>query len=172
MGKAGQLEVKELTEELTKLKKAQVSLQYEKRVIALQKIKSSAFGTRQELADYLGVGKRTLERWITKYSREGIEGYLTVKPRRKGSKIITLEIHEGLKQRVNDPHNSFLGYWDAQQWVKQEFGVNVKYHWLRKYLINTFGTKVKSPRKSHVKKDKEAQKSFLKTTTDNRTHYK
>ncbi len=172
MGKVSDLKIKESEEELNKLRKSQRSLKFEKRVIALQKIKGGESGTRQELSDYLGIGKRTLEGWLTSYSREGIEQFLTVKPRRKGSKIITSEIHEGLKQRVNDPHQSFLGYWDAQQWVEQQYGVHVKYHWLRKYLINRFGTKVKSPRKSHVKKDQKAQDSFLKTTQENETYYK
>jgi hypothetical protein len=36
---------------------------------------------------------------------------LSDKPKNKKSKIITPEIHLGLSQRVNDPTNTFLGYW-------------------------------------------------------------
>ena len=89
---------------------------------------------------------------------------LTDKPKNKKSKIISQEIHDGLKKRVYDVNNSFLGYWDAQRWVASEYGVEVKYQRIREYLIKHFGTKVKSPRKSHVKKDKEDEASFLKTT--------
>ena len=86
------------------------------------------------------------------------------KPKNKTSKIITPSIHKGLSQRVKDPHNPFLGYWDAQNWVKQEYGVDIKYQRIREYLIQHFKTKPKTPRKSHYKKDDKAEKAFLKTT--------
>ena len=42
---------------------------------------------------------------------------LSDKPKNKQSKIITIEIHQGLEQSVNEPQNPFLGYLDAQNWV-------------------------------------------------------
>ena len=85
------------------------------------------------------------------------------KPKNKQSKIITPEIHKGLEQRVNDPNNPFLGYWDAQEWVNEKYNVQVKYQRIREYLKQHFKTKLKSPRKSHYKKDVEAEEAFLKT---------
>jgi hypothetical protein len=64
---------------------------------------------------------------------------------------------------VNDSHNPFLGYWDAQQWVVEQYGVEVKYQRIREYLIQHFSTKLKVLRKSHYKKDDDAEKAFLKT---------
>ena len=80
------------------------------------------------------------------------------------SKIITPIIHQGLEQKVNDPHNPFPGYWEAQDWVQQEYGIEIKYQRIREYMIQHFKTKIKSPRKSHIKKDKQAEEAFLKTT--------
>lgn len=85
------------------------------------------------------------------------------------SKIISQEIHLGLEKRANDPHNPFLGYWDAQDWVKKEYGVEIKYQRIREYLIQHFLTKTKSPQKSHIKKDKQAEEAFLKTPKHVRT---
>jgi len=73
-------------------------------------------------------------------------------PKNKQSKIITSEIHLGLSQRVNDPLNHFLGYWDAQIWVNETYGIDIKYQRIREYLKQHFKTKLKSPRKSHYKK--------------------
>lgn len=84
-------------------------------------------------------------------------------PKNKKSKIITPEIHKGLEERLNSSEKGFLGYWEAQQWVSNQHGVQVKYHWLRQYLIKHFKTKLKSPRKSHYKKDYQAVDAFLKT---------
>jgi len=164
MGKQSKLEVKESLTELQKLLSKQKILKLERRISCLIFIKSKKFDSRQELADYLGVHKRTMERWLKDYSTSGISAMLTIEPKNKGSKIISQEIHNGLKQRVYDSNNPFLGYWDAQQWVNNQYGVEVKYQRIREYLIQHFSTKLKTPRKSHYKKDLEAEKSFLKTT--------
>lgn len=57
-----------------------------------------------------------------------------------------------------------MGYWDAQQWILGEYGVEVNYQRVREYLIKHFGTKVKRPRKSHIDKDPNGEATFFKTT--------
>jgi transposase len=104
-----------------------------------------------------------MERWISKYKTGGIEQMLHDESKLRESKIITPQIHEGLEKRVKDVQNPFLGYWDAQNWVHQTYGLDIKYQRIREYLIQHFKTKIKTPRKSHVKKDKQAEKAFLKT---------
>lgn len=163
MGEKAHLDIKESLPELQKILGNRKSMKEEKRVRCLMAIKSAKFETRQELAVYVGIHIRTLERWINSYKSGGIAEMLSDKPKDKQSKIITQEMHLGLEKRANDPHNPFLGYWDAQNWVKQEYGVEVKYQRIREYLIQHFRTKTKSPRKSHVKKDKQAEEAFLKT---------
>jgi transposase len=164
MGKKANLDIKESVLELKNMLKKQKTLQTEKRLKSLILIKSGKFETRQAVADYLGIHIRTLERWINYYKSGGLDSMLIDKPKNKQSKIITPAIHQGLSQRVNDSHNPFLGYWDAQNWVKQEYGIDVKYQRIREYLIQHFKTKLKTPRKSHYKKDEQAENAFLKTS--------
>lgn len=163
MGKKAKLEIKESLSDLKKLKARQESLQGQKRVLALIHIKTGKFATRMELAAGLGVHIRTLERWLKDYKKNGITEMVADKPRPKPSKLITAEIHQGLAQRVYDPSKPFLGYWEAQQWVQEEYGTRINYHWLRAYMIKYFETKVKRPRKVHAKKDEQAGEAFLKT---------
>lgn len=132
-------------------------------MIWLESILSKRFKTRKELAEYLNINPRTQERWVLQYINHGIDGLLSDAPKNLRSRIITPEIHKGLEARVNSQTNPFLGYWDAQEWVFQECGVEVKYHLIRHYLIQHFKVKLKSPRKSHYKKDEHAEKAFLKT---------
>ena len=112
----------------------------------------------------MGVSTRAQERWAIKYQQGGIEELLSDKPKDIKSRIITKEIHQGLEKRVNSSDNPLLGYWDAVDWVKSEYEVSVSYHLLRYHLIKHFKTKLKSPRKSHYKKDDQAVTAFLKTT--------
>ena len=163
MGKTAYLDIKESLTELKALLLKQKNLRGEKRVKSLIFIKTKKFKTRQEVSNYLGVHIRTLERWVVNYKSRGIHEMLSDKPKNKQSKIITPEIHAGLSKRVKDPHKPFLGYWDAQQWVNTTYEVDVKYQRIREYLKQHFKTKLKSPRKSHYKKDPEAEKAFLKT---------
>jgi transposase len=157
--------IKESILELKKIAKKQPSIQRQKRVNCLLFIKLSKFKTRQALADHLGVHIRTQERWIATYRKDGLNAMLHDKPQNKPSKIITQQIHQGLSEKVKDANNPLLGYWDAQNWVKEEFNTEVKYHWLRAYMIKHFKTKLKSPRKSHIKKDEQAVESFFKTAS-------
>lgn len=150
--------------ELKKIRSKQPSLSKQKRVDCLIHIKTSKFKTRQELANHLGVHIRTQERWLAQYREEGIISLLSNEAQIRPSKIITPEIHAALEAKVNSSDSPFLGYWEAQQWVEEEFNVSIKYHWLRKYLITHFKTKLKSPRKSHYKKDEQAIEAFFKTT--------
>lgn len=164
MAKPREFRVKESVSELQLLRKKQSNFKYEKRLIWLQSIVSKRFKTRKELALYLDISPKSSERWTHKYIEGGIDGLLSDQPKKISSRIITEEIHKGLEERVNSSENGFLGYWDAQNWVNQTYGVDIKYHLLRHYLIKHFKTKLKSPRKSHYKKDVDAEKAFLKTT--------
>lgn len=162
MGKKAKLLVKESLAELQKLRKQQKTLTNQKRIITLLRIKEETDETRKALANFLCVSIRTIERWVNTYKKGGIEKLLEIKPRKKSSKIITNEIHQELSEKLNDPHNPFLGYWEVKDWLVQHYDINVKYHTIRKYLITHFKTKVKRGRKSHIKKDPQAIEAFLK----------
>lgn len=163
MGKKAEIQISESVEDLKKLLRKQKTLKGEKRVKCLLELKTDRFETRQHLADYLGVHIRTLERWLNSYRSAGVHEMLLDRPKNKRSKIITPAMHSSLERKVNDSLNPFLGYWDAQNWIRQEFGIEIKYQRIREYLIQHFRTKLKTPRKSHYKKDEEAEKAFLKT---------
>jgi len=68
-----------------------------------------------------------------------------------------------LQQRLADPLNPFNGFWDAQQWVQETYGVEVNYKTLWSYITDKLDGRIKIPRKSNIKKDKEAEADFFKT---------
>lgn len=160
MGKKAYLDIKESVSDLKAIVSKQKTLKGKQRAKSLLFIKTDKFETRQGIADNLSVHIRTLERWLSDYRDGGVDQMLNDKPKNKKSKIITTEIHKGLSRRVYDPNNPFLGYWDAQNWVKQQYGVDVKYQRIREYLMQHFKIKLKTPRKSHYKQDNKAEKLF------------
>ncbi|QGY47652.1 hypothetical protein GM418_29485 [Maribellus comscasis] len=64
MGRQSKFKIKEDLKELESLLKKQTSLSGEKRVKCLIFTKENRFSTRSQLAQYLGVHKRTIERWL------------------------------------------------------------------------------------------------------------
>ena len=164
MGKLAEIEISQSVEQLKSIRSKESSARGKSRINALIHLKEQTFRTRQELANHLQVHIRTLERWLSQYVLQGMNLMIKDAPKNKGSKIITKEIHEALKGRVSNSEDPFLGYWEAQKWVNENFDVQIKYQRIREYMIKHFKTKLKTPRKSHVKKDKQAIEAFLKTT--------
>lgn len=163
MSKRKEFKISESLEEIKKLRSKQSLLYKERRLLWLQVLKESNEITRERSSIKSGISLRTQERCIDRYNSGGIEGLLNDAPNLKKSKIITEEIHQGLSKRVTSSDNPFLGYWESKDWVLSEYGVEITYHWIRAYLIKHFKTKLKTPRKSHYKKDSQAIDAFLKT---------
>lgn len=164
MGKYVTFKVKESLQELKILLTKQRKPRNVMRIQSLLFLAEQRFKTRQALADYLCIHKRTMEKWLAKYEQGGISMMLIPDIVIRESKLITPQIHEALSEKLNDVQGGFSSYVEAQQWVNQKFDENITYHWIRQYMINKFKTKIKRPRKSHVNKDPKAAEAFLKTT--------
>lgn len=161
MGRKSQIQIRETLEELTAFRRKCKSVKEEKRVLALIHLKENEDITQAEVAESLGVTDRTMRAWLRQYKELGLSGCLPRRTRAKKSKLISREIHEALEVRLSDTSNPLLGYWHAKEWLLEEHCVSLNYHWLRKYMIEKLAAKLKQPRKSHIKKDKEAQRQFF-----------
>lgn len=156
--------ITESFDELLDLKKVQSTFRNIQKVQLLELLKKSPTISRTLSSQEIGITLRSQERWLKLYIDSGIEGLLSIRTSSKKSKVITKEIHDGLAQRLGSSKDCFLGYWDAHQWVVSTYKVKVSYHNLRAYMKKHFKTKLKSPRKSHYKKDEQAVEAFLKTS--------
>lgn len=130
---------------------------------ALILIKEGKLKTLSEIATACDVHYSTLQRWMTTYKKVGIKQLLKPVKRNKPSKIITPEIHDSLESRLTDPDNPFSGYVEVQEWLQKEHDVEIEYQWLWKYMKTKLNSVLKVPRKSNIKKNKEAEDSFFKT---------
>lgn len=157
-----QLDVKESFEELYSLKKKVKNHRLKVRVLFLILEKERRFKIREELAEYLGVDDSTLLRWGISYHKNGISGFIKLSVGGNKKSLIPSNVHDGLKLKTHDSSNPLQGYWDAINWVKEEYNIELKYNTLRMYMIRNFSTKLKMPRKSHYKKDDQAIEVFKK----------
>ncbi|WP_298951859.1 transposase, partial [uncultured Nonlabens sp.] len=121
MAKPKEFLITESFEELKKLRKQHKDLNLAKRVLWLIYLKEKKFKTRVELCDYLDIVPKTEQRWSKRYRLGGIEELLNDKSKVRKSKLFSPEVHKALEDRLNLSENGFLGYWDAQQWVNENF---------------------------------------------------
>lgn len=163
MGRKRTTIIKESLTALHNLRPKQITSSNSKRLESLILIKSGQFAKLEYIAKNLMIDSSTLDNWLSIYRKGGIDVLLKPKKRKRDSKFITPAIHKGLEDRLNDPDNSFNGFWDAQQWVKDIYGVDIEYQLLWHYMTHKLDAKIKIPRRSNIKKDPEATAAFLKT---------
>lgn len=134
-----------------------------KRLESLILIKSDKYGKLEEVATHLGITRRTLLNWINEYKSGGVDLLVSPAARNKPSKLITPEIHDELGKRLLSQIDPFSGYVEAKEWLLKEYGVDIEYQWLWKYMKTKFKSVLKVPRRTNIKKNTDAEADFFKT---------
>lgn len=164
MGRTSNLRISESVNDLNAILKLQTKHNNIDRIRALIHLKEGTFASRELVSDHLRISLRTLEKWISSYIKGGLDELLLPEKRVRKSYLISQEIDKALEKRMRNSEEGFSSYVEAQRWLSAEYGLDLKYNTIRKHLIRHYETKIKSPRKSHIKKDDEAIEAFLKTT--------
>lgn len=160
--------IKESIKELKSIQKLKPF--YYNRVQMLILIKEGVIVTKDDLAQALSASNKSVQTWRTKYIEGGIERLL--EDNRGGKKVgqITPQIHQQLRARLNESKEGFKSFVEVQQWLKENFGIEMQYHAVNKYLKRKFGARPKVARKSHMDKDDNAVALFKKTTPGTKTY--
>jgi len=165
MSKATIIHVKESSKELKQLQKNQ-PLTIIKRLNMLLELKKNGINglSKRQLAKLIGVDPNSIQKWRTIYVNAGIKGIIS--HGRIGFKpsLITKEEHKKIEHKLNQPKNALRGYKELMQWIKDEFGKEIKYTTVVEYSKRHFGSKIKVARKSHLLKDELALTAFKKTS--------
>lgn len=164
MGRQAAIVVKETLNELNLLFKQTKDYKSKLKVKSLILTKTNKYQTRQELADYLEIGVRTLFDWTQLYKTQSLDTYINSTSGGAHNNVIPSTVKAAIEDKLNNSEEPLQGYKDAVQWVSDNYGVNINYQTLRSFMINKFGTKLKQPRKSHYKKDEKAFEAFKKTS--------
>ena len=163
MANAKNITVKESLSALKTLLKSQPIHKSSKIKMLIEIKKSITSLSKISLAEKIGVAPASVQTWRLIYAKAGIDGLL--KDDRGGYKpsLITKAAHKKIELKLNSPEAAFSSYKQLHDWVTKEFTKEMKYNSLRHYVKRNFGAKLKVPRKSHIKKDKEAVDAFKKT---------
>jgi transposase len=171
MARVLQIEVKESIQEL-RLSLKGSSSRIRPRIQMLLEIKKSITPlTKNELAEKVGVNHNSITSWRKIYRAGGLA--LLSKHNQGGKRkvVIDTRTHKAIAKRITSATEGFRSYKELQEWVDKKYIPGIKYITILKYVQDKFGAKLKSSRKSHIKKDIEAIEAFKKNPSGNRkTH--
>jgi len=116
-------------------------------------IKSEQVQSRSQAARHLAIHRHTITRWLDTYQEAGLEGLLTVKKRgqRAGQRTIPEAAYQALHKRLDKPEG-FASFLQVQQWLYDEFGLEVPYKSVYNLVRYHMKAKLKRPRPEHPKK--------------------
>lgn len=165
MSKALITPVKESSQELRKLLKTTIPF-LQPRILLLLAIKRHENNpvSKRALMQETGLCSYSVHKWRSIYAAGGINALLSHNKKGFKPSILNPEQHSSIAAKLHDPENGIRGYKELQQWVLEEFELQISYNTLFKYCTKNFGSKVKVARKYHAKKDDALVSDFKKTS--------
>ena len=150
----------ESAEELYEIYKGERDTERRKRAHALWLLRSGR--PPAEAAELAGVGKRSLERWLSWYRRDGLGEVLRRVPGHGAPGSACRLGEEQLAELVErSGRGQFRTYLEAREWVEGEWGVSYEYKGIYA-LLARLSVRPKVPRPAAEKADPEAQEAWKK----------
>src|SRR5215510_16600521 len=116
-------------------------------------LKSGQVTTRRQAAAHLAVHRNTITGWLRQYRHGGLEALVTYKEpgAPSGQKTLPPTVFAQLQARLATT-TGFASYVAIQQWLREEFALEVPYQTLHGIVRYQLKAKLKRPRPSHAKK--------------------
>lgn len=156
--------ITETPEQLKQIQSAQKKISDFQKVQGLYLLKSGQVKTLSNLADYLGVHRVTVQRWLKSYREQGLRKLLTAKPKTGRPKTIKDSVLTHLKEKLKEPEIGFSSYKQIQHWLENKYQIQLNYHTVYHWVRRKWKAKLKVPRPSAVYKNEKQAEQFKKNS--------
>lgn len=123
--------------------------------------------SKREVAEQTGVNHNSIQTWRAAYIEGGIKQLLSHQKAGYKPSVITAEQDTALKEHLHKPDNGTVGFVELLGWFNKRFNSRVNYKTLHGYVTRNYKAKIKTARKTHIKKDAAAGEAFKKTSLHN-----
>jgi len=152
-------------EELKRLYRTEMNARFARRIHGVYLARMGR--TCPEIMRITGAARRTVQQWLARYNRGGIEELLD-KPRSGRPSLLTTKIEAQLASRIDagPTENDAVSVFTAPaigKMVEREFGVLYSIRGIER-VLRRLGFSWLSPRPKHEKSDTQAQEAFKKTS--------
>ncbi|MDG4594724.1 MAG: IS630 family transposase [Candidatus Contendobacter sp.] len=156
------IEIQESAEELKRIMNEQIRAKFRERIQILYWIKTELFNSLQELADHLGRSKSVIFKWLKEYRTHGLTGLLQWNYYGGRRSKISEAMVAALQIRLNDSTQGFHRYGEIQQWLLQEYEVDIPDATVHQVVHYRLKAKLRVARPTSIHRDEEAVVSFKK----------
>jgi transposase len=160
------IEIVESAETLKQLLNQSTTPAAKERIQALYWLKTKMVETVEHIAVLLGRHRVTVQRWLSQYRTEGLEGLLTEKRSPGRPRSIRPEIVTQLVQELSEP-SGFQSYTEVQLWLKALWDLEVPYRTVHQLVRYRLQSKLKVPRPVSSKQTPGAVEEFKKNCQSN-----
>jgi len=132
------------------------------RLKALLYLKTERYHFQSAIAEKLGRTEKTVRAWLQDYSQNGLPGLLQVKSGGDNTRTICARMSALIEKKVTDPKTTITSYVELKLVLEDELKQDIRYGALYSHCRRKFKSKLKVARKSHHKKDENAEAFFKK----------
>jgi putative transposase len=155
------VKIKESVQELQELLLNQKTASSSERIQALYLLKMGQVRTVQDAAVIVGRERVTVQRWLSTYTKSGINGLLSVNKSTGRPPMINGLAKEQLLKELEQPEG-FKSYEEIRTWLKAVEGVEASYKVVHDTVRYRMKVKLKVPRAVGIKHNEEAELEFKK----------
>ena len=120
--------------------------------------------SKRDVADEIGVNHNSIQTWRALYIRGGIQALTSHNKAGFKPSVITKEQEKVLKEQLHKPDNGMVGFKELLAWFNSRCGTDINYKTFHGFVVRKFNAKIKTARKSHIKKDTNKVEAFKKTS--------
>ncbi len=120
--------------------------------------------SKRDVADEIGVNHNSIQTWRRLYIDGGLKMLMSHSNIGYKPSKINEKQEQALKEKLNNPHNGIVGFIELLDWYNKTFQANINYKTFHGFVVRKFNAKIKTARKSHIKKDLQEVEAFKKTS--------
>ena len=132
------------------------------RIKTLIYIKTGQYFFQSEIAKKLGRTEKTIREWMQIYSKVGFSGLTEVKSGGNNTRTISDDMISLIEKKVTNSGTTITSYVELKLLLEDELKEDIDYGALYSHCRRKFKSKLKVARKSHYKKDENAEAFFKK----------
>ena len=123
-------------------------------------IKEGRYVFRSDIAKKLGRRPNTIGDWIKLYEQKGLKGLVEIQSGGNNTKVIPSQAISYVKERLTTVNTTITSYVELRLLIEERLGESIPYGALYAPCRRHHRSKLKVSRKSHYKKDLEAEMLF------------